>query len=64
MNFGADDYTRVDEKLSLEGVFNPTTETTPTDKFLHLLVKVECRRTLESLLMLVKSVHDDAVAES
>lgn len=64
MNFGADDYTRVDEKLSLEGVFNPTTETTPTDKFLHLLVKVECRRTIESLLMLVKSVHDDAVVRT
>jgi hypothetical protein len=64
MNFGADDYTRVDEKLSLEGVFNPTTKTTPTDKFLHLLVKVECRRTLESLLLLVKSVHDDAVVRT
>lgn len=64
MNFGADDYTRVDEKLSLEGLYNPTTETTPTDKLLHLLVKVECRRTLESLLMLVKSVHDDAVVRT
>lgn len=64
MNFGADDYTRVDEKLSLEGVFEPAIETTPTDKFLHLLVKVECRRTLESLLMLVKSVHDDAVVRT
>jgi len=64
MNFGADDYTRVDEKLSLEGVFLPTAETTPTDKFLHLLVKVECRRTIESLLMLVKSVHDDAVVRT
>ena len=64
MNFGADEYTRVDEKLSLEGVFNPTVETTPTDKFLHLLVKVECRRALESLLMLVKSVHDDAVVRT
>lgn len=64
INFGEDDYTRVDEKLILEGVFNPTTETTPTDKFLHLLVKVECRRTIESLLMLVKSVHDDAVVRT
>lgn len=64
MNFGADDYTRVDEKLSLEGVFNPTIEATPTDKFLNLLVKVECRRALESLLMLVKSVHDDAVVRT
>lgn len=64
MNFGADGYTRVDEKLSLEGVFEPAIETTPTDKFLHLLVKVECRRTLESLLMLVKSVHDDAVVRT
>ena len=64
MNFGADDYTRVDEKLSLKGVFNPITETTPIDKFLHLLVKVECRRTIESLLMLVKSVHDDSVVRT
>lgn len=64
MNFGPDDYTRVDEKFSLEGVFNPTTETTPTDKFLHLLVKVECRHTIESLLMLVKSVHDDVVVRT
>lgn len=64
MNFGEDDYTRVDEKLSLDGVFNPATESTPTDKFLHLLVKVECRRTVESLMMLVKSVHDDAVVRT
>ena len=64
MSFGEDDYTRVDEKLSLEGVFSPATETTPTDKFLHLLVKVECRRTEEFLLMLVKSVHDDAVVRT
>lgn len=64
MNFSEDDYTRVDEKLSLEGLYDPTSETTPTDKFLHLLVKVECRRTLESLLMLVKSVHDDAVVRT
>lgn len=64
MNLGADDYTRVDEKLSLEGVFNLSTETTPTDKYLHLLVKVECRRTIESLLMLVNSVHDDAVVRT
>ncbi len=56
-----DNYTRVDEKVSLDGVFAPVTETTPTDKFLHLLVKVECQRTIEALLMLVKSAHDDAV---
>lgn len=61
---GEDNYTRIDEKLSLDGIFNLTTETTPTDKFLHLLVKVECRRTIESLLMLVKSVHDDAVVRT
>lgn len=64
MSFSKDDYTRVDEKLSLEDVFNLTTDTTPTDKFLRLLVKVECRRTIESLLMLVKSVHDDAVVRT
>lgn len=61
---GEDNYTRIDEKLSLDGIFNLTTETTPTDKFLHLLVKAECRRTIESLLMLVKSVHDDAVVRT
>ena len=64
LNFGEDDYTRVDEKLSLDGVFNPAAENTPTDKFLHLLVRIECRRTVESLMMLVKSVHDDAVVRT
>ena len=64
MNFGEDDYTRVDEKLSLEGLFSPVQETTPTDKFLHLLVKVECCRTMECLLMLVMSVHDDGVVRT
>lgn len=64
MSFGEDGYIRVDEKLSLEGVFSPAAETTPTDKFLHLLVKVECKRTEEFLLMLVKSVHDDAVVRT
>ena len=43
INFGEDDYTRVDEKLSLEGLFLRVKESNPTDKFLHLLVKVECR---------------------
>lgn len=64
MNFGEDDYTRVDEKLSLDGIFPVVQDTTPTDKFLHLLVKVECRRTMECLLMLVKSVHDDGVVRT
>lgn len=64
MNFGEGDYTRASEMLSLDGVFAPVPENTPTDKFLHLLVKVECRRTIESLLMLAKSVHDDAVART
>ena len=64
MNFGEDDYTRVDEKLNLEGLFSPTPETTPTDKFLHLLVKVECCRTMECLLMLVMSAHDDGVVRT
>lgn len=64
MNFGNDDYTRVGEKLSLEGLFSPTPETTPTEKFLHLLVKVECCRTMECLLMLVMSVQDDGVVRT
>lgn len=64
INFGEDDYTRVDEKLSLDGIFPVVQDTTPTDKFLHLLVKVECRRTMECLLMLVRSVHDDSVVRT
>lgn len=64
MCFGADEYTRVDCKVCLEGVFKPIAENTPTDKFLHLLVKMECMRTMESMLMLVKSVHDDAVVRT
>lgn len=64
INFGEDDYTRADEKLSLDGIFPVVQDTTPTDKFLHLLIKVECRRTMECLLMLVKSVHDDGVVRT
>ncbi len=64
MSFCEDDYTRVDEKICLDGVFAPVVVTTPTDKFLHLLVKVECRHIIESLLMLVQSVHDDAVVRT
>ncbi len=64
INFGSDDYTRICEKISLNGVFDPIPETNPTDKFLHLLVKIECRRTIESLLMLVDSVRDDAVVRT
>lgn len=64
MNLGGDDYTRVDEKVSLEGLFSPVQESTPTDKFLHLLVKVECCRTMECLRMLVTSVHDDCVVRT
>lgn len=61
MCFCNDSYTRIDDRLSLEGIFDPIQETSPTDKFLHLLVKTECRRTMESLLMLVNSVRDDGV---
>lgn len=57
-------YTRVDEKLSLEGLFSAVPELTPTDKFLHLLVKVECCRTMECLRMLVTYVHDDCVVRT
>ena len=64
MNLGGDDYTRVDEKVSLEGLFSPVQESTPTDKFLHLLVKVECCRTMECLRKLVTSVHDDSVVRT
>ena len=64
VSFGEDDYTRVDEKISLDGVFVSVMETTPTEKFLHLLVKVECQRTIGSLLMLVNSVHDDTVVRT
>ena len=64
MNLGGDDYTRVDEKVSLEGLFSPVQESTPTDKFLHLLVKVECCRTMECLRKLVTTVHDDSVVRT
>lgn len=64
MSLGGDDYTRVDKKVNLEGIFPPAQETTPKDKFLHLLVKVECCRTMECLLMLVNSVHDDGVVRT
>ncbi len=64
MNFGDNDYTIVNEKLCLDGVFEPMPEATPTDKFLHLLVKVECQRTIEALLMLVASAHDDGVVRT
>lgn len=64
MNFGDNDYTIVNEKLCLDGVFEPMPEVTPTDKFLHLLIKVECQRTMEALLMLVASVHDDGVVRT
>lgn len=64
LSYRKDDYTSVGERISLDGLFNPTQEITPTDKFLHLLVKVECMRTLESLLMLAFSVRDDAVVRT
>lgn len=57
-------YTKVEEVLSLDGVFDSCQETTPTDKFLHLLIKVECQRTVQFLLSLVESVHDDAVVRT
>ncbi len=56
-----DNYTNVYEMISLDGVFEAIPETTPTDKFLHLLVKIECKHAIVSLMMLVKSVHDDGV---
>lgn len=62
--FVEDCYTRVTEKLNLEGVFPQPQETTPTDKFLHLLVKTECRRTMECLLMLANAVRDDSVVRT
>ncbi len=57
-------FTEVKEVFSLDGVFDSGHETTPTDKFLHLLVKIECQRTVKSLISLVESVHDDAVVRT
>ena len=57
-------YTRITDKLNLEGVFPQPRETTPTDKFLHLLVKTECCRTMECLLMLANAVRDDSVVRT
>ena len=59
-----DNFTEVEEVISLNGVFDSVHETTPTDKFLHLLVKIECQRTVKSLISLVESVHDDAVVRT
>jgi len=57
-------FTHSDEDLSLEGVFPSPIESTPTDKFLHLLVKMECTRTKECLKMNMQSMQDDAVIRS
>ena len=62
--FGKEFFTRVDKVFSLDNVFVPIPETSPADKFLHLLVKVECQRTIEALLMLVNAVHDDSVVRT
>lgn len=53
------DFTRVGEPLSLEGVFTPYRPLTPTDRFRHLLLRLECRRTMKCLKELVMAMHDD-----
>lgn len=54
-------YTDVIDIINLEGIFDTISETTPTDKFLHLLLKLEFKRTIEAMREVVKSVQDDAV---
>ena len=61
MDIEDDDYTTVNEKLNLNDVFVQEPTLTPTDKFLYLLAKVECQRTMKALLELVDAVHDDSV---
>lgn len=53
------DFTRVGKPLCLDGVFTPFQPLTPTDRFRHLLLKLECRRTMKCLKELVMTMHDD-----
>lgn len=55
------DFTRVDEPLCLDGVFTPIKPLTPTDRFRHLLLELECRRTMMCLRDLVLTMHDDGI---
>lgn len=58
------DFTRVGEPLSLEGVFTPFRPLTPTDRFRHLLLRLECRRTMKCLKDLVMTMHDDGIVRT
>lgn len=55
------DFTRVDEPLCLDGVFTPIKPLTPSDRFRHLLLELECRRTMMCLRDLVLTMHDDGI---
>jgi hypothetical protein len=59
-----DNYTRVNSPINLEGVFGNLPEETPTDRFLYLLARMECRRVVISLKELVIAVHNDAVVRT
>lgn len=55
------DFTRVGKPLCLDGVFTPFQPLTPTDRFRHLLLELECRRTMMCLRDLVLTMHDDGI---
>ena len=55
------DFTRLDEPLCLDGVFAPIKPLTPSDRFRHLLLELECRRTMMCLRDLVLTMHDDGI---
>lgn len=55
------DFTRVGKALCLNGVFKPILPQTPSDRFRHLLLELECRRTMMCLRDLVLTMHDDGI---
>lgn len=59
-----EDYTRVNNPINLEEVLGNLSAETPTDKFIYLLARMECRRVVISLKELVMAVHDDAVVRT
>lgn len=58
------DFTRVGKALCLNGVFKPILPQTPSDRFRHLLLDLECRRTMMALRELVLAVHDDGIVRT
>ena len=55
------DFTRVGAPFCLDGIFTPILPLSPTDRFRHLLLDLECRRTMMALRELVLAMHDDGI---